>query len=111
MNTFKYSSLSGSTETPDYRLKKNHIPFFHYRYISLAAFLLLLVAFILFLLVALSLPIIKGIFLLEVIATLDPNQPATSIANTLRFGVWGLCATGYVHNTYHCYSCKSYVSS
>jgi len=70
-----------------------HKPLFHYRYISLAAFLLLLVAFILFLLVALSLPIIKTVYLLEVSALVNPNQPATNIATMLKFGVWGVCAT------------------
>jgi hypothetical protein len=88
MRSFKYSTLSESTETLDFRFqKKYHVPFFHYRYISLAASLLLLVAFIIFLLVTLSLPIIKGIFLMEVTGTLDPNQPITAIANTLRFRV------------------------
>jgi hypothetical protein len=80
----------------EYRLKSYHIPLFHYRYISTAAFFLLLVAFIIFLLVALSMPIIKTIFLLEIIAMTDPKQPATSIATTIKFGVWGLCATRYV---------------
>jgi len=76
-----------------FRLAGYHKPLFHYRYISLAAFLLLLVAFIIFLLVALSLPIIKTVYLLKVSALVNPNQPVTSIATVLKFGVWGVCAT------------------
>ena len=75
---------------------KYHKPLFHYRYISLAAFLLLFIAFIIFFLVTLSVPIIKTIFLLELKAAQNPKQPPTSIANTITLGVWGLCTERYV---------------
>lgn len=54
---------------------------------------LLLCAFILFLLVALSLPIIKPIYLLQLDGIITNNQPETSIGTQVRFGVWGLCVT------------------
>ncbi|KAI9465928.1 actin cortical patch SUR7/pH-response regulator pali [Lactarius psammicola] len=50
-------------------------------------------AFLLFLLVALSLPIIKSIYLLQLEGITSPSQPATSVGTRLRFGVWGFCAT------------------
>lgn len=53
---------------------------------------LLLTEFLLFLLVALSLPVIKSIYILGVKAYVQPGQPTTSVATRLRFGVWGLCA-------------------
>jgi len=76
-----------------FRAAGYHKPLFHYSYISFAAFVLLLIAFIIFLLVALSLPITKTVYLLKVTAAHNPNQPPTNIATTLKFGVWGLCAT------------------
>jgi len=53
---------------------------------------ILFVAFLLLFLVALSLPIIKSIYIFSVQAN-TKNAPATSIATQLRFGVWGFCAT------------------
>lgn len=76
-----------------YREAGYHKPLVHYRYISLAAFLLLFIAFIIALLIALSLPIIKTVYLLRVDAIVNPNQPRTNIATVLKFGVWGVCAT------------------
>lgn len=73
-------------------MRHHHRPLAAYRLISTISFLCLLGAFILMLLVALSLPIIKAIYLLEVQAV-TTDQPATSIATELRFGVWGVCAT------------------
>ena len=55
----------------------------------------LLTAFILFLFIALSLPIIKTIYLLEINGHPSPSQPATSIGTELRFGVWGFCVTRF----------------
>jgi type IV secretory pathway component VirB8 len=78
---------------PNYRLRGYHKPLVHYSYISFAAFLILLVAFIIFLIVALSLPIIKTVYLLKFSALPNPNLPQTDIATTLKFGVWGVCAT------------------
>jgi len=77
---------------PNYRLKGYYIPFKHHRGISISTFLLLFIAFLIFLLVALSTPIIKTVYLLKITASTNPNQPATSIATVLEIGVWGLCA-------------------
>lgn len=61
--------------------------------VALAATVILVVAFVLLLLVALSLPLIKAVYILQVNATPVQKQPPTSIATELRFGVWGFCAT------------------
>ncbi len=60
--------------------------------ISLATCAVLLASFVLFLLVGLSLPIIKSIYLFTITFAQNPDQPVTSVANQLRLGVWGLCA-------------------
>ena len=65
-----------------------------HRTLSIVTSALLLTEFLLFLLVALSLPIIKEIYILGVNAHVQPGQPATSVASRLRFGVWGVCARG-----------------
>lgn len=70
-------------------------PLQHHRIVSTCSFVLLFIAFILFLLVALSLPIIKTIYLLTLKAKVAPGQPATSIGTELRFGVWGMCVNRY----------------
>lgn len=62
-----------------------------YRIISVVACLLLLASFILLLLVGLSLPIIKPIYLV-VLQSAANAGPATRVATQLRFGVWGVCA-------------------
>lgn len=64
----------------------------HWRLTTLIAFLLL-ASFILLLFVAISLPVFKPIYLLSVHTSAAADQPATSIATELRFGVWGFCAT------------------
>lgn len=53
----------------------------------------LLTASILFLFVALSLPIIKSVYLLQLSGHPSASQPETSIGTELRFGVWGFCVT------------------
>ncbi|KAI0300471.1 actin cortical patch SUR7/pH-response regulator pali, partial [Multifurca ochricompacta] len=53
----------------------------------------LFAAFVLFLFVALSLPIIKSVYLLQIDGNTSPTLPKTSIGTELRFGVWGFCAT------------------
>lgn len=58
---------------------------------------LLFGAFLLFLLVALSLPIIKSIYLLEISST--TSQIETTVATRLRFGVWGFCASSALKGT------------
>lgn len=53
-------------------------------------------AFVLFLFVALSLPIIKNVYLLQINGHPSSSLPTTSIGTELRFGVWGLCVTRFV---------------
>jgi len=67
-------------------------PLHRHTALSIATASLLSTEFLLFLLVALSLPVIKPIYLLAVNAHVQPGQPVTSVAVKLRFGVWGLCA-------------------
>lgn len=89
----KYTSEKGRRTISKFRAAGYHKPLVHYRYISLAAFILLFIAFIIFLLVALSMPIIKTVYLLKVTALTNPKLPITNIATVLKFGVWGLCAS------------------
>ncbi|KAH9944793.1 hypothetical protein B0H21DRAFT_779412 [Amylocystis lapponica] len=58
--------------------------------ISVATCTLLFISFLLFLLVGLSLPITKSIYILSV--QLNTTQPVSPTATELRFGVWGVCA-------------------
>ncbi|KAF8663646.1 hypothetical protein AX16_000888 [Volvariella volvacea WC 439] len=74
------------------KLKPHHRPLARHRVVSVLAFLLLLFAFILLLLVAVSLPLVKPVYLLSLESTAT-GQPLTSIATELRFGVWGVCAS------------------
>ncbi|KAJ7212153.1 actin cortical patch SUR7/pH-response regulator pali [Mycena pura] len=74
-----------------FNLKPHHRPLAAYRILSYICIGLLSLAFLFSLLVGLSLPIIKSIYLLKVQST-RANQPTTSIATELRFGVWGVCA-------------------
>lgn len=68
----------------------------------MAAFLFLLTAFILLLLVALSVPITRSVYLLKVTAALNPGQPSTDIASILRFGCWGVCARNLYNGVEDC---------
>jgi hypothetical protein len=56
----------------------------------------LFTAFLLFLFIALSLPIIKAVYLLQINGHPSSSQPETSIGTELRFGVWGFCVTRFV---------------
>ena len=67
-------------------------PLHRHRALSIATAGLLLTEFVLFLIVALSLPVVKPVYILGVNAHVQPGQPVTSVAIKLRFGVWGLCA-------------------
>ncbi|KAG2043893.1 hypothetical protein BDR03DRAFT_1005110 [Suillus americanus] len=58
--------------------------------VRLACFTLFLTAF-LFLLVGLSLPIIKSIIVIKVSAV-NPDDPVSNAITELQFGVWGVCA-------------------
>jgi len=74
-------------------MKASFKPLSEYRIISLTSCGVHLVAFLLFLLVGLSLTIIKPIFLFSIRSTAIELRPS-SIATELRFGVWGVCASG-----------------
>ncbi|KAF9228504.1 hypothetical protein BS17DRAFT_342007 [Gyrodon lividus] len=60
--------------------------------ISLTTFAVFLTAFLLYLLVGLSLTIIPSIYIIKVSAQNSTN-PVSDAATTLWFGVWGVCAT------------------
>jgi len=79
-----------------------HKPLVHYTWISFSAFVFLLISFILLLLVALSIPIIKTVWLLKLTATQNPNEPVTEIASVLKFGVWGVCASNSLDGFQEC---------
>lgn len=67
-------------------------PLQRHKVLSIVTSSFLLTEFLFFLLVALSVPIIKTIYLLELVSQPAAGQPVTSVATRLRFGVWGLCA-------------------
>lgn len=67
--------------------------------ISLTTFTIFFTAFLLFLLVGLSLTIIRSIYLVQVSA-LNSTNLASNAATSLYFGVWGVCATRQVNTTY-----------
>ncbi|KAF9506412.1 hypothetical protein BS47DRAFT_1352758 [Hydnum rufescens UP504] len=58
---------------------------------------LLFSAFLILFFVGLSLPIIKGIYLFEV-KNIRQNQTPTSVATSVRFGLWGYCVGAYQFN-------------
>ncbi|VDC03010.1 unnamed protein product [Peniophora sp. CBMAI 1063] len=66
-----------------------------HRRLSFTTGFFLFSAFVLLLLVALSLPIIKSIYLLELEAT-TVQIINSSIGTSLRFGVWGFCVNSAV---------------
>ncbi|PPQ84263.1 hypothetical protein CVT26_011855 [Gymnopilus dilepis] len=74
-------------------IKETHRPLSRYRLTSLLACTLLFASFVLFLLVSLSLTIIKPIYLLVLRSTIQERE-VLSLATELRFGVWGVCANG-----------------
>ncbi|THV06220.1 hypothetical protein K435DRAFT_816053 [Dendrothele bispora CBS 962.96] len=73
-------------------VKEHHKPFKAHRITSIVCLFLLTAAFILLLLVGISLPIVKPVYIMRVFSVVT-GQPATSLATELRFGVWGVCAT------------------
>lgn len=60
--------------------------------VSLTTLTIFFTAFLLFLLVGLSLTIIPSIYIIEVSA-LNSTNPISNAATSLYFGVWGVCAT------------------
>ncbi|KZT21052.1 hypothetical protein NEOLEDRAFT_1181981 [Neolentinus lepideus HHB14362 ss-1] len=73
------------------------VPLRHHPVLSLFIHGFFFVAFLLFFLVALSLPIIKTIYLLTLHAQPQANEPATNVATEVQFGVWGFCATSVLN--------------
>ncbi len=71
-----------------FRMHSTH----RYHCAHIFVFIALVSAFVLYLLVALSLPIIKAVYLFQLNFT-AANQPPTTVATNLRFGVWGFCAS------------------
>lgn len=61
--------------------------------IVVTAIALLLIAFVLLLLVSISLPIVKAVYLFTLQAKDAEDLQPTSIGTEVRFGVWGYCAT------------------
>jgi len=78
-----YGAGYGQASRPRYRKSSFFTSFF------------LFAAFLLLLLVALSLPIIKAIYLLELKADSVQGVP-TNLGTSIRFGVWGYCVNRYV---------------
>ncbi|KZT72303.1 hypothetical protein DAEQUDRAFT_664555 [Daedalea quercina L-15889] len=78
-------------------------PLKKYVEISLAACFLFFSAFLLYLLVALSTPIIKDIFLFRIKFTQEDGTVPSTTATDIRFGVWGLCAYSELPGFVECY--------
>jgi len=78
-------------------------PLRRHKALSIVTANVLLIEFLLFLLVGLSVPIIKSIYILGVNAQAQSGEPVTSVATTVRFGVWGICALSAFHHTDTCY--------
>jgi hypothetical protein len=73
-------------------VKTAHKPLAAHRALSLLCVFFLFAAFILLLLVGLSLPIVHPVYLINVYSASTPEQPISSLDTQLRFGVWGVCA-------------------
>jgi len=67
-------------------------PLARYPVVAFVSCAFLFAAFLLLLLVALSLPILKTIYLVQLTSGATEASPL-SVATELRFGVWGVCAT------------------
>ncbi|KAI0941677.1 hypothetical protein AcW1_003499 [Taiwanofungus camphoratus] len=71
--------------------------------ISIATCVVMFISFLLYLLVGLSLPIIKSIYLFSIKLKAVAGQPPTAAATDLRFGVWGVCAYSVIPGFQYCY--------
>ncbi|OCB85105.1 hypothetical protein A7U60_g7730 [Sanghuangporus baumii] len=87
-----YLSQSSRTRIHQHHRRK-------YTFLIVLTLLVLFTAFILQLLVALSLLIIDPVYLLSVVSTTRDDLPPTAIATELRFGVWGYCAISVLDAT------------
>ncbi|KAL0579603.1 hypothetical protein V5O48_002375 [Marasmius crinis-equi] len=76
-------------------MKPEHKPLTAHKITSLFCVFFLTSAFVLLILVGLSLTIIKPIYIIRVYSV-RTGQPATSLATELRFGVWGVCASSQI---------------
>lgn len=88
------ASWSRRGRLDDYEYYHRHHRHRNRRHATLTGFCLI-AAFMFFLFVALSLPIIKSIYLLKLDGHAVSSVPATSIGTELRFGVWGFCVTRF----------------
>ncbi|KAL6305245.1 hypothetical protein BKA93DRAFT_731639 [Sparassis latifolia] len=88
------------------RLQQAPRPLARHLGISIATCVLFFISFLLFFLVALSLPIIKTIYLFSLKLDTAPGVPASSVATDLMFGVWGLCASSVLEGFEVCYGPK-----
>ena len=87
------SSSGGSDSSSDGTNKRRPPrPLARHLGISLATCAIFLASFVLFLLVGLSVTIIKSIYIFQIQFSTNPSQPVTSVATDLQFGVWGVCA-------------------
>lgn len=82
------------TRHPFLAMRAELWPLARYPKVALISCAFLFSAFLLLLLVALSLPILKSIYLVQLTSKAVERTPL-SIATTLRFGVWGVCASRY----------------
>ncbi|KAI0254435.1 actin cortical patch SUR7/pH-response regulator pali [Lactifluus subvellereus] len=80
----------------DYEYYHRHHRHRNRRHATVTGFCLI-AAFVLFLFVALSLPIMKSVYLLQFNGRTASNVPATSVGTELRFGVWGFCVTSVLN--------------
>lgn len=55
---------------------------------------LLFIAFLLLLLVSLSVPITKSIYLFQLLANVSAGILKTGVSGSVKFGVWGYCTSG-----------------
>ena len=65
---------------------------------------LLFIAFLLLLLVSLSVPITKTIYLVQLVADVSSGILKSSASGSVNFGVWGYCFSGVdvsgIHSTF-----------
>lgn len=55
---------------------------------------LLFIAFLLLLLVSLSVPVIKTIYLFRIAVDVSSSFLKSGVTGSVKFGVWGYCSTG-----------------
>ncbi|EPS93150.1 hypothetical protein FOMPIDRAFT_1026623 [Fomitopsis schrenkii] len=100
-----FERLINSRSVQSFKELRSHPPrpLKKYIWISLANCFLFFSAFLLYLLVALSTPVIKDIFLFRIEFTQEGGNAPSPTATDLRFGVWGLCAYSSLPGFVECY--------